>query len=140
MDKLVNWKALSRAPLAWGLLLGLLILLAALPAISSRLEPPSSQSGLRAWQVFGSGGIRSDAAELSRADATAVLGKCTLDLTRAGLSDNGAVIRANAVMGLVEIRVPKGWRVRMQGMPVLGGYKDQTNRESAALSVGSPFG
>jgi len=126
MEGLINWKVLARAPLAWGLLLGLLALLAALPAIAWRLEPPTSEAGLRAWQMVGSGGIRSDVLDLAGADATAVLGKCTLDLSKATLRENGAVIRANAVMGVVDIRVPRGWRVRVQGMPILGRYRDST--------------
>lgn len=131
MEGVINWKRLAREPLAWGLLIGLPAVLVALSAIAWRLEPPASEAGLRTWQVLGSGGIRSDTLDLAGAGATAVLGKCTLDLSQAALRENGAVIRANAVMGVINIRVPRGWRVRVQGMPILGRYQDSTGGDQA---------
>jgi hypothetical protein len=46
------------------------------------------------------------------------------------------VIRANAVMGVVDIRVPRGWRIRVQGMPILGRYYDGTGRATAGAEEG----
>ncbi len=125
------WRDLARRPAAWAVLLGFVFVLAALPSVYSWIEPAVSESGLRAWQVFGSGGMR-NASDFTGGEAVAVLGRYTLDLTEAAMRDNGgAAIRATAVVGLLEIKVPKDWEVRVQGLPLMGGYRDLTDHAGA---------
>lgn len=65
------------------------------------------------------------------ADLTAVLGGVRCDLTKAELHPSGARVSATAVLGSVVVIVPEGWRVRVRGLPVFGGWDDTTSREVA---------
>ena len=49
-----------------------------------------------------------------------------LDLRQAQTSPEGAVIDAFAMWGGIEIKVPEGWRVVSEVVPLLGGYEDNT--------------
>ena len=69
------------------------------------------------------------------ADLTAVLGSIRLDLTRATLRPEGARVAATAVFGSIVVVVPEGWRVRVSGLPVFGGWDDTTSR---AVLAGAP--
>ncbi len=62
---------------------------------------------------------------------TALFGGFELDLTRADMEGNVAVIDASALFGGGEIRVPPGWIIEIQGIAILGGYSDETHQEIA---------
>jgi len=57
--------------------------------------------------------------------ATAILGGLELDFTAAGLDGGKATIDATAIMGSIEIKVPRDWRVVIDGTPILGGFEDK---------------
>src|SRR5215469_12574187 len=58
----------------------------------------------------------------------AICGGFDIDLTRADIDGQTAVIEANALMGGGEIRVPDTWVVEFRGIPLLGGYSDETHQ------------
>jgi len=58
--------------------------------------------------------------------ATAVMGAVDLDLRNARPVAEGATLRTTAVMGGVEVRVPRGWVIAIRGTPLLGGFEDKT--------------
>lgn len=60
---------------------------------------------------------------------TAVFGGFEVDLTRADIDGQTAVIDASALFGGGEIRVPPGWIVEIRGVAILGGYTDETHQE-----------
>jgi Cell wall-active antibiotics response 4TMS YvqF/Domain of unknown function (DUF5668) len=60
---------------------------------------------------------------------TALLGGFEVDLTRADIEGQTAVIDASALMGGGEIRVPYSWVIEIQGLALLGGYTDETHQE-----------
>lgn len=62
---------------------------------------------------------------------TALCGGFEIDLTRADIDGQMAVIDASALMGGGEIRVPPGWVIEIQGIAILGGYTDETHQEIA---------
>ncbi|HEV2206105.1 MAG TPA: DUF5668 domain-containing protein [Candidatus Acidoferrales bacterium] len=62
---------------------------------------------------------------------TALCGGFEIDLTRADIDGQTAVIDASALMGGGEIRVPPTWIVEIQGIAILGGYTDETHQEIA---------
>jgi hypothetical protein len=62
---------------------------------------------------------------------TALCGGFEIDLTRADIDGQTAVIDASAMMGGGEIRVPPTWIVEIQGIAILGGYTDETHQEIA---------
>jgi Cell wall-active antibiotics response 4TMS YvqF/Domain of unknown function (DUF5668) len=60
---------------------------------------------------------------------TAIFGGFEVDLTRADIEGQTAVIDASALMGGGEIRVPYSWIVEIRGVALLGGYTDETHQE-----------
>lgn len=58
----------------------------------------------------------------------AICGGFEIDLTRADIEGQSAVIDANALMGGGEIRVPDSWVIEFRGVPLLGGYSDETHQ------------
>ncbi len=50
-----------------------------------------------------------------------------IDLSHADIEGESATIEASACMGGGEIRVPDAWIVDIQGVPLLGGYVDETH-------------
>jgi hypothetical protein len=58
----------------------------------------------------------------------AIFGGFQIDLTHADIEGDSAVITANACMGGGEIRVPETWVVDIQGVPILGGFVDETHQ------------
>jgi predicted membrane protein len=67
----------------------------------------------------------SEARAFRSATLTAVMGECSLDLRRAVVAE-GADARVDifAMMGSVTLRVPEGWMIDTQAIPVMGGVTD----------------
>ena len=56
---------------------------------------------------------------------SAIMGGIAVDLRQAGLTDR-ADISVFVLFGGVEIKVPPTWRVRVSGLPLVGGWDDST--------------
>jgi hypothetical protein len=77
--------------------------------------------------AFMSGNVRKSGSEAYRGgDVMAFMGGVELDLRQAKSAPEGAVIDAFAMWGGLEIRVPEGWRVVSEVVPLLGGFEDKT--------------
>lgn len=57
----------------------------------------------------------------------ALLGAAELDLLGARPAQ-AAEVRATAILGGVKIIVPEGWRISVRGVPILGGFSDETSK------------
>jgi hypothetical protein len=57
-----------------------------------------------------------------------------VDLVRADIEGEQAVLEANAVFGGGEIRVPENWLVVLQGVGVFGAYEDKTRHIQTDVS------
>jgi predicted membrane protein len=66
----------------------------------------------------------------------AVLGGATVDLRHAHPIPSGAELDVTAVLGGVDVLVPAGWRVEVDGTAVLGGYEN--HHAPAALPDDAP--
>lgn len=66
----------------------------------------------------------------SKATLTSVLGSVTLDLSKAAPA-SGASVSATAVLGSIDIIVPRGWQVTVRGLPLLGTWDDTTDRTAS---------
>lgn len=66
---------------------------------------------------------------------TTIFGGFKLDLTRADLHGDEAVIEANTFCGGGEIIVSRNWGVTLDGLGEFGGYTDKTQRAQAAASA-----
>ena len=65
---------------------------------------------------------------------TAIMGGIEVDLREADIVDR-AEIAIFALWGGVEVKVPPTWRVRVSGLPLLGGWDDKT---SLPIQDGAP--
>lgn len=61
-------------------------------------------------------------------DLVAFMGGVEVDLTRAKIRDEPAVMDAFAMWGGVDIVVPRDWRVSVRGLPLLAGFEDSTTQ------------
>ena len=65
-------------------------------------------------------------------EATVFMSGCEIDLRRAGLPPDGAILMVESVLSGVEILVPDGWDVRLEVVPILGALSDETRRPQSA--------
>jgi len=89
-----------------------------------------TSSSFSAYAVMG--GVRrgTSAQDFERGEATAVMGGCEIDLSRASMKGDTAVFDTFALWGGVEIRVPEDWAVENRGVALLGGFEDKTHGPS----------
>jgi predicted membrane protein len=74
---------------------------------------------------------RISSSDFRRGEASAILGGIDLDLREATMQGNEATLDISAIMGGVDIRIPRDWTVINHITPILGGVDDNT------LSTGS---
>jgi predicted membrane protein len=82
---------------------------------------------VRASGFLGGPKVASSSRSFRGASLTAVLGGVTLDLRGAIPAPGGAAINATAVLGGIDVLVPEGWIVEVNGTPILGGVEDKTD-------------
>jgi predicted membrane protein len=75
---------------------------------------------------LGGGEPRIESKNFRGGRVNAVLGGFVLDLRRADIEGNEAVLYVTTMMGGGEIKVPESWLVEMHGSAILGGYDNKT--------------
>lgn len=75
--------------------------------------------------MFGGTKIKERSEHFTHADVSAIFGGATLDLREAHV-DTEASVEALAMFGGVDVLVPNGWRVALDGTPIFGGCEDKT--------------
>jgi hypothetical protein len=92
---------------------------------------PSMQGGraassgvLHAFAVFGGG--KRKIAEFQGGEVSAVFGGYEIDLRKATMAGDSAVLEINAVFGGAEVRIPENWIAMVEGVGVFGGFSDET--------------
>jgi predicted membrane protein len=83
-------------------------------------------SGAGSWAIFSSVKRKVDSQDFKGCEAMAVFGEVKIDLRKAGMTGDQAVIDVNALFGGVDIRVPETWRVEMKGAGIFGAFEDKT--------------
>jgi len=63
----------------------------------------------------------------------AVFGGFEVDLRKANIEGDSAVLDLNAVFGGIEVKIPESWNVVMKGAGVFGGYVDNTLHPDARI-------
>jgi predicted membrane protein len=86
----------------------------------------SLESSLDVWAVFSAVKRRIESQSFTGGEILAVFGGVNIDLRRAAIQGDQAVIEANATFGGIELRVPDTWAVSVRGMGLFGGYQDET--------------
>ncbi len=90
------------------------------------------------FAAFGGGELKSDAQDFRGGEVLAIFGGYQVDLRKASIAKGPAVLHANAMFGGIEIRVPRTWRVLLDGLPLLGGYSDETEHPDAVAGAPVP--
>ena len=85
---------------------------------------------IHATGIFGGPDVASTSQNFRGAALTALFGGVKLDLRQARPAPDGASITATAAFGGIDIFVPRGWRVEVNGSPVFGGVEDKTDRST----------
>lgn len=79
-----------------------------------------------AFAAFGGHEVKSRSGAFKGGSLTALFGGVSLDLRDAQLDPSGAGIDTFVAFGGIDIAVPRGWRVNARGMPMFGGFEDNT--------------
>jgi hypothetical protein len=83
----------------------------------------AGQPGSTVWGVFSSRVIDENSRDFTGRRYVAFLGGCEIDLTGADIAKSPAIIETFAVWGGIEIRVPEGWEIIGEVVPVMGGFE-----------------
>ncbi len=104
---------------------------------SLRTPSPAAGTGgpLRALAVLSGVERRILSRGFEGGEVTAILGACEIDLRRAEMAGDTAVIEVFALLGAIELFIPEGWEVEILGTPILGAFE---NRSRPAPGSGAP--
>jgi len=109
----------------WDLLWPIVIILVGL-ALLTRLGTRGTDDDTVNSAVIWWGAERRTRSQTFRGGSlSAIMGGIEVDLREAGIADR-AEISVFVLWGGVEIKVPPTWRVRVGGLPLLGGWDDKT--------------
>jgi predicted membrane protein len=109
-------------------LLGLRLVWGGMRQRAREAAPSEGAARLSAFAMLGGTEQRSNAADFRGGDVTAILGGAKIDLRNASIKSGDAVIDTFAMWGGIEIIVPRGWSVSVQGTPILGAYEDKSEQ------------
>jgi hypothetical protein len=96
--------------------------------VSTRVEEGAR---IEALAAFSERRAVSRSAAFEKAEAAALGGHLTLDLTEAGLAPGGGNVDAAVIGGKLEIRVPEDWTVVRGEQVLLGAFVNHTRRSQA---------
>jgi hypothetical protein len=100
-------------------------------ALSPAARSASANNSFHTVAVMGGVGRGVSSSDFAGGDAVAVMGGCEINLSGAKITKE-AIIDVLAFWGGIEIRVPRGWHIENQVVPILGGIVDKTDRDVPA--------
>jgi hypothetical protein len=120
------------------ILLGLSLLFRHAPLLSA--APPAAASPgaacgdscLRVHNILAGGDRRVTSREFKGGDVSNVLGGVEIDLLEARLAPGDWLLTVSTVLGGVDIRLPRDWRIEVQPTTMLGGVDDHTRQNPDA--------
>ena len=121
------------------ILVGLWIVAGAFGRTRSAGMAGSKDSDLDAFVIFSGLTRRIESQDFRGGKATAILGGIELDLTQAKLAGDRASLDLSVIMGGIDVRVPRSWRVEVDGHPFLGGIEDKHTHVPAGEAVQTLF-
>lgn len=75
--------------------------------------------------ILGAGEYAFTNKKLKGGTVSAIMGGCDIDLRDADMEEDTMVLETAAIMGGIDVRVPRHWQVVMQGTPILGGMDNK---------------
>ncbi|HEX9854620.1 MAG TPA: DUF5668 domain-containing protein [Acidimicrobiia bacterium] len=97
-----------------------------------RFRPETRQgekARITASAILSARQLESSSAAFEGGDLTAAFGSLKVNLTNATLVP-GARITATVLLGGVDVIVPKGWKVKLSGTPILGSWDNTTRQDT----------
>ena len=95
-------------------------------AVGFRLPSLSGEPASTVWAILGVRKIAIDSQSYTGGRIIAFMGGCELDLTKADMEQGPASIELIAIWGGIEIKVPDGWEVIGNTVPIMGGAEIRT--------------
>ena len=114
----------------WPLLLIAAGVAVVVQALGVRASTTRSEGSHTIWAVLSQRKIIEESKDYTGGRILAFMGGCDLDLTRADIQRSPAIINVAAVWGGIVIRIPAGWEVVGEAMPVMGGIEIRTRGAS----------
>jgi len=99
-------------------------------AFGFRVPSLRGDSGSTVWAIFGAPKIVVNSHNYTGGRIIAFMGGCQLDLTKADMESGPAFIELIAIWGGIEIKVPEGWEVAGNLVPIMGGADIKTKAAS----------
>lgn len=93
-----------------------------------RTTETTSDSFLNSFAVMGGVTRGTNSQDFRGGDLAAIMGGCEIDLRKASIQAEEAVVECFALWGGVEIYVPEDWEVVNRGFAIMGGFEDSTKR------------
>ena len=121
----------------WPLLIiaaGLWIIFKPRPRGFGEKAPEIKQDDLGAFVIFSGLKRRFESDKFQGGKATAMFGGLELDLTQTKLKDNQATVELTAILGGIDLFVPREWKVIVDSSAILGGVDDK-HRATPATTV-----
>jgi hypothetical protein len=112
------------------ILLGLWILFGAISRRAGATAPGVREADLDALAIFSAMKRRVESPNFRGGKVTAIMGGVELDLTQASLAEGKATLDLSVIMGGIELRVPRNWRLEVDAHPLLGGIEDKHTFEA----------
>lgn len=107
------------------IVLGLWVLAGAFRRQAGPKIPSSKEDALDAFAIFSGLERRVESQNFRGGKATALLGGMELDFSQVRLAEGKATIELSAILGGIDVRVPRHIRVELDGSPVLGGIENK---------------
>ncbi|MFP4698414.1 MAG: LiaF transmembrane domain-containing protein [Eubacteriales bacterium] len=90
--------------------------------------------------IFGAVETKNTTKNFKGGSITAIFGGAEIDLREAKLEEDGVDLELTAVFGGITIWVPKNWRVMATGVPIFGGWDnntvvDESNEEVKTINI-----
>jgi len=106
--------------------------------VSKDAAPAKSEPVLNIVAIFSGSRRVIDTPDFRGGEVVAIFGGVRLDLHRATITLDKAVLDVTAVFGGVEIRVPENWSVQTKGVGIFGGFDDKTIHPKPDPNVKTP--
>ena len=107
-------------------------------SVSKDAPAVKSEPVLNIVAVFSGSRRVIDTPDFRGGEIVAIFGGVRLDLHRATITLDKAVLDITAVFGGVEIRVPENWSVQTKGVGIFGGFDDKTIHPKPDPNVKTP--
>lgn len=114
---------------------GLLLWRGVFKRAPARGDVTTATSELHEMAFMGGGNRIIDSPDFRGGDITAIMAGLELDLRKANMTSDSAVIDVFALWGGIELHVPPEWSVEVQGVAILGGIE---NNARASAVEGNP--